>query len=207
MSCPMSRSLNQVDVEETRAETVERPALNPHCALESKLWSSMYSTSLLQTCLSKVLHRRLNKEIGRKLSGVFGEETLGTGVIRAIFHSLGTTPDLRDLLNNKVKPGAIAPAVNFNMWGEILSGPLDLVTFRETSRSKTYSSVHKRSSENKSGQTGERNELSASRGGTEVLKQDTKNSLRRLAFSILDSATVEPLDKTGMEDGESFNIL
>ena len=90
MSCPMSRSPNQVDVEETRAETVERPALNPHCALESKLWSSMYSTSLLQTCLSKVLHRRLNKEIGRKLSGVFGEETLGTGVIRAIFHSLGT---------------------------------------------------------------------------------------------------------------------
>ena len=68
-------------------------------------------------------------------------------MIRAIFHSLGTTPDLRDLLNNKVKPGAIAPAVNFNMWGEILSGPLDLVTFRETSRSKTSSSVHKRSNE------------------------------------------------------------
>ena len=40
-----------------------------------------------------------------------------------------------------------------------------------------------------------------------MLKQDTKNSLRRLAFSILDSATVEPLDKTGMEDGEPFNIL
>ena len=82
---------------------------------------------------------------------LLGLVTLGTGVIRAIFHSLGTTPDLRDLLNNKVKPGAIAPAVNFNMWGEILSGPLDLVTFRETSRSKTSSSVHKRSSGNKSG--------------------------------------------------------
>jgi len=52
---------------------------------------------------------------------------LGMGETRAVFHSLGGSPEVRDTLNSLVTPGVILRAVFLSMIAEMLSWPFAVV--------------------------------------------------------------------------------
>ena len=52
---------------------------------------------------------------------------LGMGETRAVFHSLGSSPEVRDTLNSLVTAGVILRAVFLSMIAEMLSWPFAVV--------------------------------------------------------------------------------
>ena len=69
---------------------------------------------------------------------------LGTGAILPIFHSLGILPLDIDILNKAVRVSVILSAVDFSIFPEIPSHPVDLEVSRATSKSNMVSSVQSR---------------------------------------------------------------
>ena len=56
---------------------------------------------------------------------------LGMGVTHAVFHSLGSSPEVRDTLNSLVTAGVILRAVFLSMIAEMLSWPFVVVVSME----------------------------------------------------------------------------
>ena len=64
---------------------------------------------------------------------------LGTGTIFAYFHSVGTLPEAKDLLNSSVRDGAITSAHSFNNLADIPSGPVAFPIDNADNRLRTSS--------------------------------------------------------------------
>ena len=67
---------------------------------------------------------------------------LNTGVIFEVFHSVEKQPDDSEWLNSLQSEDDMLYAVCFNMWEEIPSGPVDVLSLSEQSRLSTSSTVH-----------------------------------------------------------------
>ena len=73
-------------------------------------------------------------------------EVFGIGTMCAFFQASGKLPVVRDKLNNLVRLDVIETAVDFSIFAEIPSGPVDFDTSRVEMRSRTSDSVQRRSS-------------------------------------------------------------
>ena len=92
----------------------------------------------------------------------------GIGTIRAFFQESGSLPADSDKLKNLVRDGAMDVATDFNILADMPSGPVDFEVSRPEIKSKTSSSLHRRSVGQSLGASIDGCGL---RGGRDLLKQ------------------------------------
>ena len=144
-SYPWSRALDQSSMTLIRADIVDRLAMKPHCLVEIGEFSFRNSIIMVFTWRSISLLTIGSTEIGRYPDGTLRFEPLGIAVILPSFQSEGNIPVESERLNSLCKESAILEDVNFSIWDDMPSWPVDFVVSNSDNNSSTDSSVHRKS--------------------------------------------------------------
>ena len=125
------------------------------------------------------------------------------GTTLAFFQVAGTEHEVRERLKSLVREGTIVAPASFNSLGEMLSGPLALLTSRDFKRSDTSCSVMTMSSNVVS-----LSRLSCGSSASEVsmFECDKKKVLKMFAFALL-SVICSPVMGSLMGGYESSAFL